>query len=80
MDHDEKKKKIDLPSGVVVEFNNPLRRKFYFDNDLENYPLSEGDLINIRTEKDYSQEVNPLTRKEYIPSFFFTFFIELDPL
>ena len=31
--------------------------KFYFDNDLENYPISEGDLINIRTEKDYSKYI-----------------------
>ena len=51
----------------------PLRLKHYFDNDLENYPLSEGDLINIRTEQDYTQE-------DPKPSFFFlTFLIELDP-
>ena len=60
-----------LPGGLNV--GNPWRKKIYFDNDLENYPLSEGDLINIRTEKDYIQE-------DPKPSFLFTFLIELDPL
>ena len=33
-----------------------------FDNDFENYPVSSGDLINIRTEKDYNtyKYINPL--------------------
>ena len=57
-----------LPGGLNV--GNPWRKKCYFDNDLENYPLSEGDLI---TEKDYTQE-------DPKPSFLFTFLIELDPL
>ena len=60
-----------LPGGLIV--GNPWRKKFYFDNDLENYPLSEGDLINIRTEKDYTEE-------DPKPSFLFTFLIQLDPL
>ena len=62
----------ELPGGITVA-GNPWSRKFYFDNDLENYPLSEGDLINIRTEKDYTLE-------DPKPSFLFTFLIELDPL
>ena len=31
--------------------------KYLFDNDFENYPVSEGDLINIRTEKDYNTKI-----------------------
>ena len=61
-----------------VRLESPFITKFYFDNDLENYPLSEGDLLNIRTEKDVG--VGELTEEDPIPSFFFTFLIELDPL
>ena len=42
----------------------PWRLKHYFDNDLENYPLLEGDLINIRTEQDFTHE-------DPKPSFFY---------
>ena len=52
---------------------NPLLRRCAFDNDLENYPISEGDLINIRTEKDYAFAVSK-------PSYNFIFLFELDPL
>ena len=59
--------------GGPIKYPDRWSKQIYFDNDLENYPLSEGDLINIRTERDYSQE-------EPKPSYFFTFLIELDPL
>ena len=39
----------ELGYGVSDGYN-PLLRRCAFDNDLENYPISEGDLINIRTE------------------------------
>ena len=54
-------------------FGHTARRKYYFDNNLKNYPISEGDLINIRTEKDILEE-------NFVVSFFFTFLLELDPL
>ena len=38
-------------------YDQEFTSKCYFDNDLENYPISEGDLINISTEKDYSKYV-----------------------
>ena len=50
-----------------------LRREYILDNDLGNYPLSEGDIINIRSLIDYEPHGFPA-------SFFFTFLIELDPL
>ena len=68
---DEEEKLRELPCGVRV--GNPWRKKIYFDNDLENYPLSEGDLINIRTEKDYNFD-------DIKTSLNFTFLIELDTL
>ena len=68
---DEEEKLRELPGGVRVD--KPMRKKNYFDNDLENYPLSEGDLINIRTEKDYNLD-------DLKTSFNFTFLIELDLL
>ena len=48
-------------------------RRCAFDNDLENYPISEGDLMNIRTETGYVFD-------GVIASYNFTFLIELDPL
>ena len=47
-------------------------RNCAFDNDLTNYPLSEGEVINIRTEIDRNVKS--------VFSFMFTFLIELDPL
>ena len=47
-------------------------RKCVFDNDLKNHPLSEGEVINIRTEIDRNVKS--------VFSFMFTFLIELDPL
>ena len=43
-----------------------------FDNDLTNYPLSRGEVINIRT------EIERNVKSDW--SFLFTFLIELDPL
>ena len=50
-------KKIKLADYIrVVDFRrtddgqDPIS-KYHFDNDVENYPVSEGDLINISTEK-----------------------------
>ena len=62
---------MDL-AGVIKPFpTTSIKAEFLFDNDLENYPLSEGDLINIKTLVD-----NPWRENSY----FFTFLIELDPL
>ena len=47
-------------------------RNCAFENDLKNYPLSEGEVINIRTEIDRNVKS--------VFSFMFTFLIELDPL
>ena len=47
-------------------------RSCVFDNDLKNHPLSEGEVINIRTEIDRNVKS--------VFSFMFTFLIELDPL
>ena len=47
-------------------------RKSYFTYDLKNYSLSEGEVINIRTEIDRNVKS--------VFSFMFTFLIELDPL
>ena len=49
-----------------------VKRRCNFDNDLKNFPLSEGDVINIRTEIDRN------VKSEW--SYLFTFLIELDPL
>ena len=63
----------ELGFGINDKDSGEWVRRWAFDNDLENYPISEGDLINIRTEKDYA----PNGIK---PSYNFTFLIELDPL
>ena len=47
-------------------------RSCSFDNDLKNHPLSEGEVINIRSEIDRNVKS--------VFSFMFTFLIELDPL
>ena len=47
-------------------------RNCVFDYDLKNHPLSEGEVINIRTEIDRNVKS--------VFSFMFTFLIELDPL
>ena len=47
-------------------------RSCVFDYDLKNHPLSEGEVINIRTEIDRNVKS--------VFSFMFTFLIELDPL
>ena len=53
-------------------------KKCGFDRDPENISISEGDVINIRTEKDYSEADH---RGIDIPiSYLFTFLLELDPL
>ena len=64
-----------LPSGGFT-FEHTWHKNFFFDNDLENYPLSEGDLLNIRTERSLFN----IDEDDPQPSFFFTFLIELDPL
>ena len=46
--------------------------KCNFDKDLTNYPLSRGEVINIRTEMERN------VKSDW--SFLFTFLIELDPL
>ena len=49
-----------------------VTRKCDFDYDLKDHPLSEGEVINIRTEIDRNVKS--------VFSFMFTFLIELDPL
>ena len=49
-----------------------IKRKCDFHRDLKNYSLSEGDVINIRTETNRNLKIKC--------SFLFTFLIELDPL
>ena len=83
----------DIAEEETID-NQRLASKHYFDNDLENYPISQGDLMNIRTEKDYSKYIHiipphligriggyELSRQEEEIRFsvFFTFLIELDP-
>ena len=59
--------------SFVVDDEFTRKCDFDFDHNLKNYPLSEGDIINIRTEKDFQK-----TKSEF--SYLFTFLIELDPL
>ena len=70
-------------SSILSTYNCILREPKYdpdidvvrscsFDNDLKNHPLSEGEVINIRSETDRNIKT--------IFSFMFTFLIELDPL
>ena len=72
--------------SIMREAGKTYSIKFIFDNDFENYSVSEGDLINIRTEKDYDTDIfiNPIEFKGFKSdagvSAFFTFLIELDPL
>ena len=49
----------------------PRSAEYFFDNDLENYPVSEGDIITIKTLNEDDGSTN---------FYFFTFLIELDPL
>ena len=51
---------------------NTFMKNCRFDNDLTNYPLSRGEVINIRT------EIERNVKSDW--SFLFTFLIELDPL
>ena len=51
---------------------NTFMRNCRFDNDLTNYPLSRGEVINIRTEIERNVKADW--------SYLFTFLIELDPL
>ena len=59
----------------ILDFDddiNTFNRNCRFDNDLTNYPLSKGEVINIRT------EIERKVKSDW--SFLFTFLIELDPL
>ena len=59
-------------SAANLENLRRIKRKCDFDRDLKNYSLSEGDVINIRTETNRNLKLKC--------SFLFTFLIELDPL
>ena len=63
-----------VSSPVFEEFysDKEFSRNCVFDYDLKNHPLSEGEVINIRTEIDRNVKS--------VFSFMFTFLIELDPL
>ena len=75
---------ISIPAGnILTTFrcqdltgfdgdNNIFLKSCSFDHDITNYPLSEGDVINIRT------EIERNLKSEW--SYLFTFLIELDPL
>ena len=56
--------KCSMSFGSDDEFTRKC--DFDFDHNLKNYPLSEGDIINIRTEKDFQK-----TKSEF--SYLFTF-------
>ena len=65
-------------NGYKFDGSDEHYEKCGFDHDPKNIPISEGDVINIRTEKDYIEtdhiEID-------IPiSYLFTFLLELDPL
>ena len=51
----------------------PQTAEYFFDNDIENYPVAEGDLMTVKT------LVNSITNS-FVNVFFITFLIELDPL
>ena len=57
---------------VYDDSDKDFIRKCYFTYDLKNHSLSEGEVINIRTEIDRNVKT--------VFSFMFTFLIELDPL
>ena len=80
-----KNDKVNFEIGVTSAI------KYLFDSDFENYPVKEGDLLIIRTEKDYSQKVLLDSKLEFDdPNRYFetdvgvgvsiTFLTELDPL
>ena len=50
------------------------------DNDFKNYQLSEGDYINIRSEKTLAIEDTPLDVHGVKMFYLITFLVELDPL
>ena len=62
---------IDMKGFVLVEDNN-ITCWFKPDPKNVNISISEGDILNIRSETSFSSE-NPL-------SYLLTFLIELDPL
>ena len=51
-EEEEKEKDLAERGGLILPSSVSARQKVFFDNDLENYPLSEGDLINIKTMVD----------------------------
>ena len=86
INYEDKSESVKEYYDLVYEVGKTYNLKYLFDNDLENYPVSKGDLINIRTEKDYNtfKYINPLELEGFEGdvgvSVFFTFLIELDPL
>ena len=63
---------FEVDEDYFKPFDEFISRKCIFDYDLKNHPLSEGEVINIRTEIDRN------VKSDF--SFMFTFLIELDPL
>ena len=55
-----------------------VRRNYRFDRNPENIPISEGDVINIGTEKDY-RDVDIDRGMDRPISYLFIFLLELDP-
>ena len=62
-----------MRTGVEPDDFNVYRRRCIFFYSLKNHSLTEGDYINIRSEKTINK-----TKQKY--SYLFTFLIELDPL
>ena len=65
----EKRGYIDW-AGLLHQYQ-PQEDEYFFDNDFVNYPVSEGDIISIKTSRKNDGSSN---------FYFFTFLIELDPL
>ena len=60
-------------------YNNLYTTKYRLDRNPENIPISEDDVINIRTEIDYIH-IRDYEKKDITHSYLFTFLLELDPL
>ena len=64
--------------NVFLRDDNAPGKKCGFDHDPENIQISEGDVLNIRTEKDYNENI--FSGINISITYLFIFLIELDPL
>ena len=67
VNYKDESKSVKEYFDLLFEAGKSFNLKYLFDNFFENYPVSEGDLINIRTEKDYNtvKFINPLELKGF---------------